>query len=236
MRERRQGAARPCQGRPGGFDPRLPLYDVEIRWSTRSAKPRGGVQLAPTSPGEGATSAGACARAWRPHLGLLSLGPPVRLGTRALFSPSGRIPARPSEGRCPCSTHGGEARMIMLRRKAGCGRPLLPAGGSGADATNVGCESSILSREAAGMEQKWLAVLISRTPPGAIPGPATAARSSDPAGPINRRERARLPPLRPEATWREQLSHMEQRGVRFACLGLRRDSLRERRRLVAAAV
>ena len=47
---------------------------------------------------------------------------------------------------------------------------------------------------------------------GATPRPATAARSSDPARPINARERARLPPLRlltPRALARVTLSHGE---------------------------
>jgi hypothetical protein len=50
MRERRQGAVTRCQRVPGEFDSRLPLYDVEIRWSARSATSRGSVRLAPTSP------------------------------------------------------------------------------------------------------------------------------------------------------------------------------------------
>ncbi len=59
---------------------------------------------------------------------------------------------------------------------------LLLAGGAGADATNVGYGSSILPEEAAGMEQRWLAWLITRKADDSISSPASTARRREAGG------------------------------------------------------
>ncbi len=94
----------------------------------------------------------------------------------------GRTPTRPSEGRGPRSTRGGETTaknaldaLRTLRTSARSGSiPTLATAG----------QPEMAARSHKPGER------------GATPRPATAARSSDPARPINARERARLPPLR----------------------------------------
>jgi hypothetical protein len=80
---------RASAARPEEVDKRPPDHcgqrdhEFESKWTSGAATTAGTVRFRASSPGEGAPSAGACARMWQPHRRLLPSGPLVQLELRA---------------------------------------------------------------------------------------------------------------------------------------------------------
>lgn len=89
----------------------------------------------------------------------------------------------------------------------------LPASGPSADATNVGCGCSIHPGEAAGMEQKRLARLITWNTGGAIPPPATPTSISIGLVLIRRSQVVRPHPSALDCTAMPKFDSWRQRGA-----------------------
>jgi len=198
---RPQGAAERSQRSRDEFDPRRLLsFEPMIKWSSWFASPRGSARYRLGSRCARATVALRTSKPLIPGCNSRRAFP-LRSGGSRPWSPKPRARVRLTAGRLlTLATNVPDvlATLRTLRRS--------------------GSTPTVAS---AGMEQKWLAVLISRRSVGAIPTPATPATTRSSTVSYAVACRVRSPPLaRREAIWREAPFHTGSRTVRFRCLAL----------------